>query len=119
MMCQTFLLFGERRRCGLNGTSPWLLSPQALRDNGGRVVIGSELEGSKVAKANQHLAEARLSSLAEIRAGDALHTLRQVGETVDLLFLDGWKLLHPDLTVAARTRRLAFVMEAVADEEER
>jgi len=66
----------------------------AVRDNGGGIVIGSELEGSKVAKANQHLAEAGLSQFAEIRAGDALETLRDVGGTADLLFLDGWKPLY-------------------------
>ena len=32
----------------------------AMKDNGGGLVIGSELEPSKVAKANQHLAEAGL-----------------------------------------------------------
>ena len=68
-----------------------------LKDNGGGVVIGSELEGSKVAKANRHLAAAGLSQFAEIRAGDALQTLRDVGGTVDLLFLDGWKLMYPDV----------------------
>lgn len=74
----------------------------AVRDNGGGLVIGSELEPTKVAKANQHLAEAGLSEYVEIRAGDALETLRDVGP-IDLLFLDGWKELYLDvlrLTVA-------------------
>ena len=69
----------------------------ALRDNGGGVVIGSELEASKVAKANRHLAEAGLSPFAEIRAGDAIQTLSAVGGKIDLLFLDGWKLMYPDV----------------------
>ena len=69
----------------------------ALKDNGGGVVIGSELESCKVAKANQHLAEAGLSQFAEIRAGDALQTLRDVGGAVDLLFLDGWKPMYPGM----------------------
>ena len=51
----------------------------AVRDNGGGTVIGSELEASKVAKANQHLAEAGLSQFADIRPGDALETLRGTG----------------------------------------
>ena len=51
----------------------------AMKDNGGGIVIGSELEPSKVAKANQHLAEAGLSQFAEIRAGDAIQTLSDVG----------------------------------------
>jgi predicted O-methyltransferase YrrM len=69
----------------------------ALCDNGGGVVIGSELEESKVAKANGHLAEAGLSQFAEIRAGDALQMLRETGGTIDLLFLDGWKELSLDV----------------------
>lgn len=68
----------------------------AVKDNGGGMVIGSELEPSKVAKANRHLAAAGLSQFAEIRAGDALHTLRDTGE-IDLLFLDGWKVMYPDV----------------------
>ncbi|MGO9107607.1 MAG: O-methyltransferase [Thermoguttaceae bacterium] len=68
----------------------------ALKDNSGGLVIGSELENSKVAKAKQHLEEAGLSQFAEIRAGDALETLRDTG-TLDLLFLDGWKLMYLDV----------------------
>ena len=68
----------------------------ALKDNGGGVVIGSELETSKVATAKQHLAEAGLFQFAEIRAGDAMHTLLDTG-TVDLLFLDGWKPMYLDV----------------------
>ena len=68
----------------------------AMKDNGDGLVIGSELEPSKVAKANQHLAEAGLSDFAEVRVGDAMQTLRDMG-TVDLLFLDGWKLMYLDL----------------------
>ena len=69
----------------------------AVKDNGGGVVIGSELEPSKVTKANRHLAEAGLTEFAEIRPGNALQSLRDVGGTVDLLFLDGWKLMYLDM----------------------
>jgi predicted O-methyltransferase YrrM len=68
----------------------------ALQDNGGGLVIGSELEPTKVAKANQHLIEAGLSEFVEIRAGDARETLHNTGE-IDLLFLDGWKNLYLDV----------------------
>ncbi|NMG09560.1 class I SAM-dependent methyltransferase [Brasilonema sp. UFV-L1] len=68
----------------------------AMRDNGGGLVVGSELENSKVAKANQNLAEAGLSQFVEIRAGDALQTLRY-NNTIDLLFLDGWKDIYLDV----------------------
>lgn len=69
----------------------------AVKDNGGGVVVGSELESSKVAKANAHLAEAGLAEFADIRPGDAVQTLQDVGGTVDLLFLDGWKLMYLDV----------------------
>ena len=69
----------------------------ALRDNGGGRVIGSELEASKVAKANEHLAEAGLGDYVEIRAGDARQTLKDTGGAIDLLFLDGWKELYLEL----------------------
>ena len=69
----------------------------ALRDGGGGVVIGSELEPLKIAKANHNVAEAGLSEFVEIRPGDALQTLRDTGGTIDLLFLDGWKELYLDV----------------------
>lgn len=66
----------------------------ALRDIGGGLVIGSELDEGKVAKANQHLAEVGLSEYAEIRPGDAMQTLRDCGGEINVLFLDGWKELY-------------------------
>lgn len=61
----------------------------ALRDNGGGHLIGSELEASKVARARTNLDAAGLADLADIREGDALDTLRDVGGEVDLLLIDG------------------------------
>ena len=69
----------------------------ALRDNGGGLLVGTELEAGKVAKATQHVAEAGLSEMVEIRAGDALQTLKHFGGDIDLLFLDGWKGLYLDV----------------------
>jgi predicted O-methyltransferase YrrM len=87
------------KRVGEFGTSfgiSTIYFAAALRDNGGGLVIGSELEPTKVAKANQHLAEAGLSDFVDIRAGDARETLKDTG-TIDLLFLDGWKDLYLDV----------------------
>lgn len=68
----------------------------ALRDNGGGTIIGSELEPSKAALARQHLAEAGLSELADVREGDALETLaRDLPDPIDLVLLDGHKALYP------------------------
>jgi predicted O-methyltransferase YrrM len=66
----------------------------ALRDNGGGLVIGSELHPVKVRRARANLEEAGLADRVEIREGDALETLRDPGGPVDLAFLDGWKQLY-------------------------
>jgi predicted O-methyltransferase YrrM len=63
----------------------------AMRDNGGGLVIGSELEPSKHAKANQHLREAELDRFADVRLGDAMTTLADIEAPVDMVLLDGWK----------------------------
>jgi predicted O-methyltransferase YrrM len=66
----------------------------AVRDNGGGVVIGSELHPEKVRRARANLAEAGLADVVEIREGDALETLRDPGGPVDLALLDGWKQIY-------------------------
>jgi len=61
----------------------------AVRDNGGGRIIGTELEPGKVARARAHLEAAGLADLVEIREGDALETLKDVGGEIDLLLVDG------------------------------
>lgn len=62
----------------------------AVRDNGGGVVIGTELEATKAARAREHLSAAGLADLVDIRVGDALETLRDgLDGPVDLVHLDG------------------------------
>jgi len=65
----------------------------ALRDNGIGRLITTERSASKAARAIQHLAQAGLSDLTEVRQGDAFQTLRGV-DNIDLLMLDGWKPLY-------------------------
>ncbi len=70
----------------------------ALRDNGGGRVISSEFEAGKIARAQQNLIDAGLADLVEIRAGDAMETLRyDLPEGIDLLLLDGAKALYADI----------------------
>jgi predicted O-methyltransferase YrrM len=69
----------------------------AVRDNGGGVVIGTELQPTKLERARAHLAEAGLGEFAEIRAGDARETLKDPGGTVDLVLLDGAKQLYLEI----------------------
>lgn len=63
----------------------------AIKDNGGGVVVGSELDPSKHEKAREHLAQAGLAEHADVRLGDALKTLADVEAPVDMVLLDGWK----------------------------
>jgi predicted O-methyltransferase YrrM len=63
----------------------------AVKDNGGGVVVGSELEPSKHAKACEHLRLSGLDAYADVRLGDALETLANVEAPVDMVLLDGWK----------------------------
>jgi len=62
----------------------------AMRDNGGGLVIGSELVPAKVDAARRNLAKAGLDDYAEIRPGDARQTLRNLGGPVDFALIDGW-----------------------------
>lgn len=70
----------------------------ALRENGGGQLISSEFEPAKVARAREHLIEAGLDDLVEIREGDALQTLsNNLPEKIDLVLLDGAKALYTDV----------------------
>jgi predicted O-methyltransferase YrrM len=66
----------------------------AVRDNGGGQVIGSEIEPSKHERAIANLERAGVADVVDVRLGDALETLRDVPEPVDLVLLDGWKDLY-------------------------
>lgn len=85
----------------------------ALRDNGGGRLISSEFQKSKIDRAQQNLEEAGLADLVEIRAGDAMQTLRyDLPECIDLLLLDGAKALYADIfeLVAPRLRTGALIL---------
>lgn len=77
----------------------------ALRDMGGGLLIGTELEPGKAARARANLEAAGLADLVDIRVGDARETLADVGGEVDFVLLDGafslylpvLKLLEPHL----------------------
>lgn len=90
----------------------------ALRDNGGGVVITTEFEASKAARARENLAAGGLLDLVEIREGDALQTLSvDLPETIDLLLLDGAKALYSDILdrVESRLRPGALIVADNAD----
>jgi predicted O-methyltransferase YrrM len=77
----------------------------ALRQNGGGVVIGTEYEPAKAAAARDHFAEAGLAELIDLREGDLRDTLRMIEGPVDFALMDIWvemarpaiELIHPHL----------------------
>jgi predicted O-methyltransferase YrrM len=82
----------------------------ALRDMGGGVLIGTELEPSKAERAKANIAAAGLADLVEFRVGDARETLKPgVGGDIDMAMLDGaftlylpvLKMLEPHLIPGA------------------
>ena len=66
----------------------WLAA--AVRENGGGRVIGTELVPSKAARAREHLKEAGLDDLVEIREGDAVESLAGIEGPVDMMLNDGF-----------------------------
>jgi predicted O-methyltransferase YrrM len=62
----------------------------AVRDNGGGVVIGTELQTDKAAAARENFTEAGVAELIDLRVGDARTTLASLPDGVDLVLLDGW-----------------------------
>lgn len=68
----------------------------ALRDNGSGYLITTEQSSEKASRAAQHFEQAGLSDLIELRQGDAFKTLQSV-DSIDMLFLDGWKPLYLSL----------------------
>jgi predicted O-methyltransferase YrrM len=84
----------------------------AVRDNGGGVVIGTEMIPAKAAKARGNIAEAGLADCVNLRVGNALETLRDLEAPVDFLLSDGFpQYALPVLQlVAPRMRRGAIVV---------
>lgn len=94
--------------CSLGISTIYLAA--AIRDSGeGGSLITTELLAGKAEATCQNLAEAGLGDLVELRVGDALETLKQLPDGVDLLFLDGRNdlylpvlaLVEPSLAPAA------------------
>ncbi|WP_394847010.1 class I SAM-dependent methyltransferase [Pendulispora brunnea] len=66
----------------------------AVKDLGAGRVISTEQEPAKVIAARANLEEAGVADVVEILEGDALGTLENLEESIDVLFLDGWKALY-------------------------
>lgn len=74
------------------GISTLFLAQGALA-TGGRVIT-TELIESKAQRAMANFEQAGVADRIEVRSGDALETLKNHEEPIDLLLLDGWKDLY-------------------------
>ena len=74
------------------GISTLFLAQGAIATGGH--IITTELIKTKALKAIENFKNAGISELIEVRIGDALETLKNHSEPVDLLLLDGWKNLY-------------------------
>lgn len=73
-----------------------LFIASALRDCGGRMIT-TELLAGKADAARGNLQEAGLGDLVELRVGDARETLRDLEDTVEMVFLDGRNDLYLEI----------------------
>lgn len=74
------------------GISTLFLAQGALETDG--KIITTELVESKALKAIENFKNAGVNEIIDVRIGDALDTLKNHTETIDLLILDGWKDLY-------------------------
>ena len=85
-----------------NGVSTIWLALGAAK-TGGRVV-GTEILWDRAAEANANLAEASLGEAPRVMPGDARRTIRDLGGTFDLVFVDAEKDDYVDHFLAAIDR---------------
>lgn len=70
-----------------------LFLAQGVLQTGGSIVT-TELIESKAHKAIENFKSAGIDHFIEVRIGDALETLKDHSQQIDLLLLDGWKDLY-------------------------
>jgi len=89
MLCRSL----QARRVVEFGTSygvSTLYLAAAMRDEGGGLVIGTEIETKKASHARNNFTKAGVADLIELREGDALVTLKDCGGPIDFLLVDGF-----------------------------
>ena len=85
----------------------------AVRANGGGVVIGTEYEPAKAAAARQNFAAAGLADLIDLREGDLRETLKVIEGPVDFVLMDIWtEMALPALQLIAPHLRQGAVVVA-------
>ena len=85
----------------------------AVRANGGGVVIGTEHETAKAAGARETFAKAGLADLIDLREGDLRETLKVIEGPVDFVLMDIWtEMALPALELIAPHLRPGAVVVA-------
>ncbi|WP_276165661.1 O-methyltransferase [Zobellia alginiliquefaciens] len=74
------------------GISTLFLAHGVIENEG--KIITTELIESKAQRAIENFRNAGVDNLIEVRVGNALETLENHNQKIDLLFLDGWKNLY-------------------------
>jgi predicted O-methyltransferase YrrM len=90
----------------------------AVRANGGGVVVGVEHEPAKAAQARAHFAQAGLSELIDLREGDLRETLKTLEGPIEFVLMDIWvEMARPAVELIFPHLRKGAVL--VADNTER
>jgi predicted O-methyltransferase YrrM len=90
----------------------------AVRANGGGVVVGVEHEPAKAAQARAHFAEAGLAELIDLREGDLRETLKDLEGPIDFVLMDIWvEMAQPAVELIFPHLRKGAVL--IADNTER
>ncbi len=91
---------------------------EAVRENGGGVVIGTEHEPAKAAAARATFADAGLADLIDLREGDLRETLKVIEGPVDFVLMDIWtEMARPAIElIAPHLRRGAMIVADNTDQ---
>jgi len=85
----------------------------AVRANGGGVVIGTEYEPAKAAQARASFAAAGLADYIDLREGDLRETLKVIEGPVDFVLMDIWtEMARPALELIAPHLRSGAIIVA-------
>ena len=99
----------EPKGAALAGSTLYLAD--AVRANGGGVVIATEHEAAKAAAARASFLEAKLDSLIDLREGDLRETLKDLTGPVDFVLMDIWtEMVRPAMTLIAPHLRSGAVV---------
>jgi predicted O-methyltransferase YrrM len=85
----------------------------AVRANGGGIVIATEYEATKAAQARANFAAAKLTAYIDLREGDLRETLKVIEGPIDFVLMDIWtEMARPALELVAPHLRPGAIVVA-------